>query len=139
MSATRFAAAARARCLSRGGARRLPRVRRRQTRNAEGAKTLQGPVRQVPAAPPRPGRTPFATVKPDGEDYLVSADLSGFNGLIKAAGVPASYEPATLLYKSFEQDDGKWRIAAGAPSQDRLSAEDATGSRRDRQLTSRAP
>jgi hypothetical protein len=75
----------------------------------QGAQKLQALIdRFLPAAP---GDEPaLATVKPEGQDYLVSADLSALNGLIKAVGAAASYEPATLRYKLFEQDDGKWRI-----------------------------
>src|SRR5208337_1872694 len=77
--------------------------------------------------PPAPaGTPPLATLKPDGQDYLVSADLSGFNGLIKSAGVAASYEPATLLYRLFEQDDGKWRIVQDSLPKIVSSAGDAT-------------
>ena len=47
---------------------------------------------------------------PEGSDYRISADLSALNGLLKERG--ASYDPATLVFKATEQDDGKWRIAA---------------------------
>jgi hypothetical protein len=57
----------------------------------------------VPAGAP-------VTVKPDGRHYLVSADLGALNGLLKAVGAAASYDPATLVYKLFEQDDGMWRL-----------------------------
>ncbi len=56
------------------------------------------------------GSPPFVTVKPDGEAYAVSADFASMNSLFKAAGVDASYEPAPIVLKLFEQDDGKWRI-----------------------------
>ena len=91
----------------------------------EGAQTLQALFdRFLPPAPA--GTPPLATLKPDGQDYLVSADLSGFNGLIKSAGVAASYEPATLLYRVFEQDDGKWRVVQDSLPKIVSSAGDAT-------------
>jgi len=92
---------------------------------AEGAKTVQTLIDRFLPAPPA-GAPSFATVKPDGEGYLVSADLSGFNGLIKAAGAAASYESATLVYKLFEQDDGKWRIVQDSFPKIVAHAEDTT-------------
>ncbi len=50
------------------------------------------------------------TVKADGPAYVVSFDLRAVNGLLKQAGGPVSYEPALIVYKLFEQDDGKWRV-----------------------------
>ena len=47
---------------------------------------------------------------PEGSDYRITADLSALNGLLKERG--ASYDPATLVFKAIEQDDGKWRIVA---------------------------
>jgi hypothetical protein len=75
-----------------------------------GVQTLEALLDRFLPTPP-PGGPPFVTVKPEGQNYLVSADLSAFNGLLRAVGAAASYEPATLLYKLFEQDDGKWRVA----------------------------
>ncbi len=62
----------------------------------------------LPAAPA--GGPALVTVVPEVHDYLVSTDLSAFNSLIKATGAAASYDPAALVYKLFEQDDGKWRV-----------------------------
>jgi Uncharacterized protein conserved in bacteria (DUF2125) len=53
---------------------------------------------------------PLVTVKPDGSNYVVSADLGALGGLLKSAGANVSYDPATLIYKLTEQDDGKWRL-----------------------------
>jgi hypothetical protein len=75
----------------------------------EGAETIQAFFDRFLPAPPSGSPRPVA-VKPDGEHYLVSADLSAMNGLFKGAGADASYDPVTLVYKLFEQDDGKWRI-----------------------------
>ena len=62
----------------------------------------------LPLAPA--GAPDFVTVKPSGRDYLVSADLGALNSLLKAVGTAVSYDPATLVYKLFEQDDGMWRL-----------------------------
>jgi hypothetical protein len=75
----------------------------------EGAQTIQAFFDRFLPAPPAGSPRPVA-VKPDGEHYLVSADLSAMNGLFKGAGADKSYDPVTLVYKLFEQDDGKWRI-----------------------------
>ena len=45
---------------------------------------------------------------PQGADYLISADLSALNALLEETG--ASYDPATIVYKAVEQDDGNWRL-----------------------------
>ncbi len=75
----------------------------------EGAQDLRALFsRFLPAA--AAGAPAFLTVKPEGVDYLVSVELGALNGIIKAAGAPASYEPATLVYRLIEQDDGKWRV-----------------------------
>jgi hypothetical protein len=60
---------------------------------------------------PAPANSPSpVTVKPDGSNYVVSADLGALDGLLKSAGANVSYDPATLIYKLTEQDDGKWRL-----------------------------
>ncbi len=56
------------------------------------------------------GAPAFVTVKPGGQNYIVSADLGALNGLLKAIGAAVSYDPATLVYKLYEQDDGLWRL-----------------------------
>ncbi len=70
-----------------------------------GAEAVQAFLDRFLPAPP-PGSPRLASVKTDGQGYVVSADLSAINGVL---GKPA-YEPATLVYRLFEQDDGKWRI-----------------------------
>jgi hypothetical protein len=75
----------------------------------DGAAKLQALFdRFLPSTPA--GGPAFIKVKPGGQDYLVSADLGALNGLLKAVGAAASYEPATLVYKLIEQDDGLWRV-----------------------------
>jgi hypothetical protein len=77
---------------------------------ADGAAKVQAFFdRFLPA--PAAGAAPLVKVKPDGEDYLATVDLGAVNGFIKGAGGDASYEPATLAFRIFEQDDGKWRVA----------------------------
>jgi hypothetical protein len=91
----------------------------------EGAGKLQALFdRFLPA--PAPGGPAFVTVKPEGEGYIVSANLDAMNGLLKAVGVRAFYEPATLLYQLFEQDDGKWRLVQDSLPRIVSHAEDAT-------------
>jgi len=80
---------------------------------AEGAKAVQAVFdRFLPA--PTAEAPPFVSVKVDGESYVVSVDLADVNGALKAAGADASYEPAALVYRLFEQDDGKWRVVQEA-------------------------
>jgi hypothetical protein len=75
----------------------------------DGAAKLQALFdRFLPSTPA--GGPALIKVKPGGQDYLVSADLGALNGLLKAVGAAASYEPATLVYKLIEQDDGLWRV-----------------------------
>ena len=52
----------------------------------------------------------MVSVRPDGQGYVVSADLSAINDLIEKAGADLRYDPVTLVYKLYEQDDGKWRV-----------------------------
>src|SRR5271170_215795 len=63
------------------------------------AKSLPGAAAGAPS---------LLTVTPEGADYLITFDLSAANSLIKATG--ASYDPATIIYKVVEQDDGNWRV-----------------------------
>lgn len=77
----------------------------------EGAEQLKALIAKYwPAA--EAGASPLVAVTPEGSDYRITADLSAFNGLVKETG--ASYDPATLVYKAIEQDDGKWRVMAEA-------------------------
>ncbi len=73
----------------------------------EGADALRALIaRFLPAA--EAGSSPLVTVTAQGANYLISADLSALNALLKDTG--ASYEPAVLIYKAVEQDDGNWRL-----------------------------
>jgi hypothetical protein len=72
-----------------------------------GVQTLEALFDRFLPTPP-PSGPPYVTVKAEGQSYLVSADLSAFNGLLRAFHL--AYEPATFVYKLFEQDDGKWRV-----------------------------
>ncbi len=83
----------------------------------EGADELKALIAKYwPAA--EAGASPLVAVTPEGSDYRITADLSALNGLLKERG--ASYDPATLVFKAIEQDDGKWRISGGIPSQNRF-------------------
>jgi hypothetical protein len=75
----------------------------------EGAENLQAFFSRILPVAHADG-PPFVTVKPEGADYLVSANLSALNSLAKAVGAAASYDLATLAYKLTEQDDGNWRV-----------------------------
>jgi hypothetical protein len=73
----------------------------------EGAQQLKSFfARLLPAA--AAGAPSFLAVTPEGADYLITFDLSAINGLVKATGT--SYDPATIIYKLVQQDDGKWRV-----------------------------
>lgn len=72
------------------------------------------------------GPHPLLAVTPEGSDYLLAVDLSAVNALIKETGV--SYDPATILYKLVEQDDGRWRINLEQLPAIGFHAKDATGS-----------
>ena len=78
--------------------------------------------------PPPAGGSSFVTVKPGGDDYLVSADLGALNGVFKAIGAAVAYDPATLVYKLFEQDDGKWRVVQDSMPKIVSHAAEATSS-----------
>src|SRR5271165_2103981 len=73
----------------------------------EGAEQFKALIAKYwPAA--EAGASPLVAVTPEGSDYRITADLSALNGLLKETG--ASYDPATLVYKAIEQDDGNWRV-----------------------------
>ncbi|MGA8446366.1 MAG: hypothetical protein WB766_14440, partial [Roseiarcus sp.] len=56
----------------------------------EGADALRALIaKYLPAA--QAGASPLVTVTPQGSDYLISADLSALNDLLKETG--ASYDP----------------------------------------------
>ncbi len=80
--------------------------------------------RMLPAA--FAGPRPLIAVTPEGSDYLVTMDLSAVNDLIKGTGT--SYDPATILYKLVEQDDGRWRTAVEQLPKIGFRARDSTGS-----------
>ena len=62
----------------------------------EGAEALKALIAKfLPAA--QAGASPVVTVTPEGSHYLVSADLSALNALIKETGV--SYDPAVIAYQ----------------------------------------
>ncbi len=75
----------------------------------EGAQALQGLFSKY-LPPAGDGAPPLVTVAPEGADYVISADLSAINGLIKAVGGSTAYDPATIVWKAVEQDDGHWRV-----------------------------
>jgi hypothetical protein len=85
----------------------LPALAADRPATPEGADALKALIaKYFPAA--QAGASPLVTVTPEGADYLISADLSALNALLKETG--ASYEPATIVYKATEQDDGNWRL-----------------------------
>src|SRR5579863_3872479 len=51
---------------------------------------------------------PSIKVSQDGSVYHVSLDLGAASAAIKSTGVV--YDPATLQFKVFQQDDGEWRV-----------------------------
>jgi hypothetical protein len=63
-------------------------------------------AKYFPAA--QAGPSPLVTVAVEGAGYLISADLGVLNKLLEEAG--ASYEPATIVSRAVEQDDGNWRL-----------------------------
>lgn len=75
---------------------------------SEGADALKALIaRYLPAA--QAGASPLVAVIPEGSHYRISADLSALNALLADTG--ASYDPAVIVYKAVEQDDGNWRVA----------------------------
>ncbi|MBV9287940.1 MAG: hypothetical protein JO288_08970, partial [Hyphomicrobiales bacterium] len=92
---------------------------------AEGALALRAFFAKfLPAAVQGPH--PLLAVTPEGADYLLAVDLSALNDLIKETG--ASYDPATVVYKLVEQEDGKWRVSLEQLPTIGFRAKDATGS-----------
>ena len=90
----------------------------------EGADALKALIaKYLPAA--QAGATPFVTVTAEGSHYLISADLSALNALLKEAGV--SYDPAAIVYQAIEQDDGNWRVAMDALPKIAFHSEEANG------------
>jgi hypothetical protein len=91
----------------------------------EGAEALRALItKYFPAA--QAGASPLVTVTPEGADYLISADLSALNALLKETG--ASYDPATIVYKAVEQDDGNWRVMMDSLPRIVFHSKDSNGS-----------
>jgi hypothetical protein len=65
-------------------------------------------------------------VTAEGAHYLISADLGALNALIQETGV--SYDPAVIVYKAVEQDDGNWRVAMDSLPRIGFHSDDASGS-----------
>jgi hypothetical protein len=85
----------------------LPALAADRPATPEGAEALRALIaKYLPAA--QAGATPLVTVTPEGAAYRVSADLSVLNALLEETG--SSYEPATIVYRAVEQDDGNWRL-----------------------------
>ena len=74
----------------------------------QGAQALKDLIAKV--LPVSPEGQALVSVKPDGTAYVISADLAAWNAVMRAAGATASYDPAVLVYRATEQDDGKWRV-----------------------------
>ena len=91
----------------------------------EGADALRALIaKYLPAA--QAGASPLVTVTPQGTYYLISADLSVLNALLQETG--ASYDPATIVYKAIEQDDGHWRLTLDSLPRIVFHSEKANGS-----------
>jgi hypothetical protein len=91
----------------------------------EGADALRALIaKYLPAA--QAGASPLVTVTPEGSHYLISADLSALNALLAEAGL--SYDPAVIVYKAVEQDDGNWRVAVDSLPRIAFHSQDANGS-----------
>ena len=70
-----------------------------------GAKAIADFFTTYGGAPVAP---PALTVTPESADYRVTFDVAALNTLLSASGV--SYDPATIAFKVFNQDDGAWRV-----------------------------
>ena len=57
---------------------------------------------------PAAGAPPAIAVTPESADYAVSIDLGALAAPTKALGF--SFDPAKIVYKVTEQDDGTWRV-----------------------------
>jgi hypothetical protein len=103
----------------------LPALAADRPATPEGADALRALIaKYLPAA--QAGASPLVTVTPEGADYRISADLSALNALLKETG--ASYDPATILYKAVEQDDGNWRLMMESLPRIVFHSEEANGS-----------
>jgi hypothetical protein len=91
----------------------------------EGADALKALIAKFfPAA--QAGAAPLVTVTVESAHYLISTDLGALNALIKETGV--SYDPAVIVSKAVEQDDGNWRVAMDSLPRIGFRSDDATGS-----------
>ena len=91
----------------------------------EGAEALKALIaKYMPAA--QAGASPVVTVTSEGSHYLISADLSALNALLVETGL--SYDPAVIVYKAVEQDDGNWRVAMDSLPKIAFRSKDASGS-----------
>jgi hypothetical protein len=103
----------------------LPALAADRPATPEGADALRALIaKYLPAA--QAGPSPLVTLAPEGADYLVSADLSALNALLKETGV--SYDPATIVYRAVEQDDGNWRAMMDSLPRIVFHSEEANGS-----------
>jgi hypothetical protein len=91
----------------------------------EGARAVQAFLDRFLPAPPGGGPA-LISVKPDGQNYVVSFDASAVNGPFKKAGADVSYDPVTIAYKLFEHEDGKWRVVSDSLPRIVAHARDAT-------------
>jgi hypothetical protein len=90
----------------------------------EGADALKALIAKLfPAA--QAGASPLVTVTAEGAHYLISTDLGALNALIKETGV--SYDPAVIVYKAIEQDDGNWRVAMDSLPRIGFHSDEASG------------
>ena len=91
----------------------------------EGAEALKALIaKYLPAA--QAGASPLVTVTAEGANYLISVDLSALNALLRETG--ATYDPATIVYKAIEQDDGNWRLAMDSLPRIVFHSKEASGS-----------
>ena len=92
---------------------------------AEGADALKALIaKYLPAA--QAGASPLVAVTADGVRYLISANLSALNALLVETGL--SYDPAVIVTKAVEQDDGNWRLAMNSLPRIAFHSTDASGS-----------
>jgi hypothetical protein len=90
----------------------------------EGADALRALIaKYFPAT--QAGAASLVTVKAEGAEYLISADLSALNALLKET--VASYDPATIVYRAVEQDDGNWRVMMDSLPRIVFHSKDANG------------
>jgi hypothetical protein len=90
----------------------------------EGADALKALIAKFfPAA--EAGASPLVKVTAEASHYLVSADLAAINAVLAETGV--SYDPAVIVTKAIEQDDGNWRIAMDSLPRIGFHSNDASG------------